>query len=159
EILGSGDATNPAQSFHLKQSPVTYLQQGAGFKSTISVTVGGQPWTEVASFYGQPPDATVFVTREDDDGSTRVTFGDGVNGARLPTGTNNVVATYRIGAGAASPAAGKLTVIAQSYPGLRAVLNPAAVGGGADADPPDKVRRYAPRSVLTFGRAVSVFDF
>jgi len=88
-----------------------------------------------------------------------VMFGDGVNGARLPTGTNNVVATYRIGAGAAAPAAGKLTVLAQSYPGLRAILNPVAVGGGADADPPDKVRRYAPRSVLAFGRAVSVFDF
>ena len=159
EVLGSGDATNPAQSFRLKQSPVTYLQQGAGFASTISLTVGGQPWTEVASFYDQDPDATVFVTREDDQGKTLVTFGDGVNGARLPTGTDNVVATYRIGAGAAAPAAGKLTVIAQSYPGLRAVLNPVAVGGGADADPTDKVRRYAPRSVLAFGRAVSVFDY
>jgi Baseplate J-like protein len=159
EVLGSGDATNPGQSFRLKQSPVTYLQQGAEFASAINLTVGGRPWTEVASFYKQGPDATVFVTSEDDDGKTRVTFGDGDNGARLPTGTDNVVATYRIGAGAASPAAGKLTVITQSYPGLRAVLNPVAVGGGADADPPDKVRRYAPRSVLAFGRAVSVFDY
>jgi predicted phage baseplate assembly protein len=82
-----------------------------------------------------------------------------VNGARLPTGINNVVATYRVGAGAASPPAGKLTVIAQSYPGLRGVLNPLAVGGGADPDPPDQIRRYAPRSVLAFGRAVSVFDY
>src|SRR5262249_8388679 len=114
EVLGSGDATNPAQSFRLKQSPVTYLQQGADVASTISLRVGGQPWTEVASFYGQPADATVFVTREDDEGKTHVMFGDGVNGARLPTGTNNVVATYRIGAGAAAPAAGKLTVLAQS---------------------------------------------
>jgi hypothetical protein len=39
------------------------------------------------------------------------------------------------------------------------VLNPVAVGGGADADPPDQISRYAPRSVLTFGRAVSVFDY
>jgi hypothetical protein len=124
-VLGSGDATNPAQTFRLKQSPVTYLQQGASFASTISLTVGGQAWTEVASFYDQDADATVFVTSEDDDGKTRVTFGDGLNSARLPTGTDNVVATYRIGAGAASPAAGKLTVITQSYPGLRGVLNPA----------------------------------
>lgn len=159
EVLGSGDATNPAQRFRLKQSPVTYLQQGVGFASTISLTIGGRPWTEVESFYGQDPDATVFVTSEDGDGKTRVTFGDGVNGARLPTGKDNVVATYRTGAGAASPAAGKVTVIAQSYPGLRSVLNPVAVGGGADSDPPDKMRRYAPRSVLAFGRAVSVFDY
>ena len=39
------------------------------------------------------------------------------------------------------------------------MLNPVAVTGGADPDPPDQIRRHAPRSVLTFGRAVSVFDF
>ena len=99
------------------------------------------------------------MTREDNSGKTHVRFGDGVNGARLPTGVNNVVATYRVGGGAASPPAGKLTVIAKSYPGLRAVLNPVAVTGGADPDPPDQIRHYAPRSVLAFGRAVSVFDY
>jgi hypothetical protein len=159
EILGSGDSTNPAQDFELSQSPVTYLQQGAGYASTIDLTVNGLPWTEVSSFYGQSPTATVFVTREDNSGDTHVMFGDGVTGARLPTGVNNVVATYRVGAGADSPPAGKLTVIAKPYPGLRSVLNPVAVIGGADPDPPDQIRRYAPRSVLTFGRAVSVFDF
>ena len=159
EVLGSGDATNPAQDFQLSQSPVTYLSQGAGYASTIALTVNNLPWTEVASFYGQAANATVFVTREDNNGKTHVMFGDGVNGARLPTGVNNVVATYRVGAGAASPPAGKLTVIAKSYPGLRSVLNPVAVSGGSDADQPDQIRRDAPRSVLTFGRAVSVFDY
>jgi predicted phage baseplate assembly protein len=159
EVLGSGDATQPAQDFKLSQSPVTYLQSGATYASTIALTVNGMPWTEVANFYGQPADATVFVAREDNSGATHVMFGDGVNGARLPTGVNNVIATYRVGAGAASPPAGKLSVIAKPYPGLRAVLNPVAVGGGSDPDPPQQIRRYAPRSVLTFGRAVSVFDF
>jgi predicted phage baseplate assembly protein len=101
----------------------------------------------------------VFVTREDENGKTHVMFGDGVSGARLPTGVNNVVATYRVGAGAASPPAGKLTVIAKSYPGLRSVLNPVAVSGGSDLDQADQIQRDAPRSVLTFGRAVSVFDY
>ena len=159
EVLGSGDATNPAQDFKLSQSPVTYLQTGATYASTIQLTVNGLPWKEVAHFFGQAPDAQVFVTREDNGGNTHVMFGDGVNGARPPTGVNNVVATYRIGAGAASPPAGQLTVIAQPWPGLGKVLNPVAVGGGADPDPPSEIRRYAPRSVLTFGRAVSVFDF
>ena len=159
EILGSGDATQPDQSFTLAQSPVTYLESGAAWASTIALTVNGEPWTEVPSFYAQAPNAQVYVTREDVNGQTHVDFGDGVNGARLPTGVNNVVATYRIGAGAASPPAGKLTIIAQSFPGLRSILNPVAVGGGADPDPADQIRRYAPRSVLTFGRAVSVFDY
>ncbi|HEY1880840.1 MAG TPA: baseplate J/gp47 family protein, partial [Caulobacteraceae bacterium] len=159
ETLGSGDATNPAQDFKLSQSPVTYLQTGSTWSSTIQLTVNGLPWKEVAHFFGQTPDAQVFVTREDNDGATHVMFGDGANGARLPTGANNVVATYRVGGGAASPPAGQLTVIAKPWPGLGKVLNPVAVGGGADPDPPDAIRRYAPRSVLTFGRAVSVFDF
>jgi hypothetical protein len=159
EVLGSGDATVAAQSFPLAKSPVTYLQKGSTYASTIAITVDGQPWNEVASFYGQPPDARIFVAREDESGKTRVSFGDGVNGARLPTGVNNVVAYYRVGAGATSPPAGKLTVIAQSFPGLKSVLNPVAVSGGADADPPDQIRQYAPRSVLTFRRAVSVFDY
>jgi len=159
EVLGSGDATNPAQDFQLSQAPVTYLSQGASYASTIVLTVNNLPWTEVAFFYGQAPDATVFVTREDNQGNTHVMFGDGVNGARLPTGVNNVVATYRVGAGAASPPVGKLSVIAKSYPGLRSVLNPLAVSGGADPDQPNQIRHDAPRSVLTFGRAVSVFDY
>ena len=159
EILGSGDATIAGQSFALAKSPVTYLAKGAGYASTITILVGGQPWQEVANFFGQTATARVFVTREDESGRTYVDFGDGVNGARLPTGTNNVVASYRFGAGAQSPPAGKLTVIAQSFPGLRAILNPVAVGGGADPDPPDQIRRYAPRSVLAFGRAVSAFDY
>jgi predicted phage baseplate assembly protein len=159
EVLGSGDATNPAQDFTLAQSPVTYLTQGASYASTIQLTVNNLPWREVPNFYGQAADAAVFVTREDNQGRTHVMFGDGVNGARLPTGVNNVVATYRIGSGAASPPAGKLSVIAKSWPGLRAVLNPVAVIGGSDADQPDQIQRDAPRSVLAFKRAVSVFDY
>jgi predicted phage baseplate assembly protein len=159
EILGSGDATQPGQSFKLSKSPVTYLATGSSFVSTVAITVNALPWTEVPTFYGLSANAQVFVTREDASQNTWVDFGDGINGARLTTGTNNVVATYRIGGGAASPPAGKLTVIAQSYPGLQSVVNPVAVAGGSDPDPAALLKQYAPRSVLAFGRAVSVFDF
>jgi predicted phage baseplate assembly protein len=159
EVLGGGDARIPGQVFTLAKSPVTYLASGSGWASTVAVRVNGRPWREVGFFYGQPADAQVFVTREDESGATQVMFGDGVNGARLPTGINNIVATYRIGAGAEAPPAGKLTVAANPFPGLVGVRNPVAVGGGADPEPAGKVRRYAPRSVLTFGRAVSVLDY
>jgi hypothetical protein len=159
ETLGSGDATQAGQSFKLSKSPVTYLATGSSYQSTVRITVNGLPWTEVASFYGQTAGAKVFVTREDSSQNTWVDFGDGVNGARLTTGANNVAATYRIGGGAASPPAGKLTVIAQSYPGLQSVVNPVAVSGGSDPDPAALLKQYAPRSVLAFGRAVSVFDY
>lgn len=116
EVLGSGNPVVTAQDFTLKNTPVTYFADpasvsGDGFSSTVQVSVNNVAWREVQSFYGQPPGAKVFVLREDDSGKTHVTFGDGVNGALLPTGANNVVATYRYGAGAAVPAVETLTVI------------------------------------------------
>jgi len=164
ETLGSGDAAIPGQEFILQKSPLTYLQSGdsasgEGYTSTLRVWVDGIQWHEVPGFYGQPPNARVFVTREDEQSKTHVMFGDGINGARLPTGINNVVASYRYGSGGEAPAAGSLSVMLESLPNLKAIRNPVAVGGGADPDPPDKIRRYAPRSVLTFGRAVSGDDY
>src|SRR5207237_6648540 len=97
--------------------------------------------------------------RRDEEGKTHVLFADGVYGARLPSGRENVVARYRYGSGAASPSAGALTALLQPRPNVRAVRNPVPVGGGADPDPPEQIRRYAPRSVMTFGRAVSGLDY
>jgi len=121
--------------------------------------VDGVEWQEVRSFYSQSSNAHVFVTREDDQNFTHVQFGDGVDGARLPSGANNVVATYRYGSGAQSPTPGALSVILQPWPGLKAILNPVAAGGGADPDPPQQIQRYAPQSVTTFGRAISAADY
>jgi hypothetical protein len=164
EVLGSGDATAAGQEFALQKSPLTYLQSGdstsgTGYKSTLKVWVDGVQWQEAQSFYGQPADAHIFVTREDEDNITHVQFGDGINGARLSSGVNNVVATYRYGSGKDSPDAGSLSVILQPQPGLKSIVNPVPVGGGADPDPPDQIRKYAPQSVLNFGRAVSGNDY
>jgi hypothetical protein len=164
EVLGSGNPVVTAQDFTLKNTPVTYFADpasisGDGFSSTVQVSVNNVAWKEVQTFYGQPPNARVFVLREDDSGKTHVTFGDGVNGALLPTGTNNVVATYRYGAGAAAPAVETLTVIQSPQPGLKALRNPLQPTGGADADDPSRLTTLAPQSVLTFGRAVAKDDY
>jgi hypothetical protein len=164
EVLGSGDATQVCQEFTLKKSPVTYLSQadpgsGPRYASTVTVWVDGLRWKEVPSFYGQPPDARVFVTRGNPDASTRILFGEGINGARLPSGVDNVVASYRIGSGMETPDPGSLTVVVKPQPKVKALRNPVAVAGGADPDPPEQIRRYAPRSVLTFDRAVSADDY
>ena len=164
EVLGSGNAAVAGQDFVLQKSPVTYFVDpaslsGDGFSSTVQVWVNQLRWTEVQSFFRQTSDAAVFVTHEDEQGSTHVTFGDGINGARVPTGVNNVVATYRTGSGAAVPSPGTLTNILQPQPGLKSLLNPIAPTGGANPDPPSRVRTLAPRSVLTFGRAISLDDY
>jgi predicted phage baseplate assembly protein len=164
ETLGSGDARVAGQEFVLQKSPLTYLAGPAPrstlpYHSTLRVWVGGIEWTEVQSFFEQLASAHVFVTREDEAAKTHVLFGDGVNGARLPSGTGNVTASYRYGSGGDAPDAGTLAVVAQPLPGLRGVRNPVAVGGGSDPDAPAKIKAYAPQSVLTFGRAISADDY
>jgi hypothetical protein len=158
ETLGTGDAGVGGQTFMLAKAPLTYLAKGAGRASALAVAVDGIYWTEVDTFYEQPPGARVFVVSQGADGKSSVRFGDGVNGARLPTGSR-VVATYRYGAGVASPPAGRLTTILKPQPNLASVRNPVAVWGGADAQPPGDVRKNAPTSVLTFGRAISADDY
>jgi predicted phage baseplate assembly protein len=163
EVLGTGNAAVASQDFILKKAPVTYFadpasSSGDQFSSSVRAWINGLEWMEVPSFFGRAANAEIFVTREDEAGKTHVVFGDGQNGASLPTGAV-VTATYRIGSGATAPAAGALTNILKPRPGLKAVANPVPPVGGADPDPPAKVRTLAPRSVLTFGRAVSLDDY
>ena len=160
EVLGSGNAALINQSFTLAKSPITYLASGSSPVAALAVYVDGVEWTQVPSFYDQAADAMVFVlSRSPDQSVTTVTFGDGVNGARLTSGAGNVVAAYGYGSGAASPPAGRLTTISQPQPNLASVQNPVAVSGGADPQGPDDVRANAPASVFTFGRAISALDY
>ena len=160
EVLGSGNAALSNQSFTLAKSPLTYLASGSGSVAALAVYVDGVAWQQVPSFYRQAAGARVYVvSRSPDQTITTITFGDGVNGARLGSGTGNVVATYRYGSGAASPPAGRLTTIGQPQPNLASIQNPVPVSGGEDAQAAADVRGNAPASVFTFGRAISAVDY
>ncbi len=162
EVVGSGDASARFQRFRLARSPVT-LVPGAGeggVESTIELLVDGVRWNEVPTLFGQAPDARVFTARLADDGTTELRFGDGVQGARLPTGRGNIRASYRVGLGvAARLGADRFTTALDRPPGLLGVTNPLPATGGADPETRDAARRSAPRTVRTFGRAVSLRDF
>lgn len=164
EIVGSGDASVPSLSFQLKKKPLTYLADNSGSNdlgaaSTLKLYVNNVLWKEVPSFFGAGPGDWVYIVRQNDDGDSVITGGDGVRGARFPTGTNNLVAFYRYGAGAASPPAGGITQLAKPVPGVKSVYNPVAALPGADAQDADNLRNYAPKSALLLGRAVSIQDF
>ncbi|GAA1954747.1 hypothetical protein GCM10009776_15890 [Microbacterium deminutum] len=163
EELGRGDAAARSQDFALAKSPVTFRadfpgRSGDGYSSTIELVVEGQRWTEVRTLYGRGAAETVFSTWNDAEGHTHVRFGDGITGRRLPSGAV-VTATYRVGAGAAVPPPGALTQLLSTVPNLRGVRNPVAPGGGSDAQPASELKTLAPRSVLTFGRAISGDDY
>ncbi len=162
ETLGVGDASIASQSFTLKKKPLTYVSSPStvdpnGVRSTLRVWVADVEWREVTSFVDIADDSAVYVVRQDDDDNSTVIFGDGVRGARLPSGAS-VVASYRFGAGAASPPPGGLTQLAKPVKGITSIANPVAAAGGADRQAASQVRTIAPRSALLFGRAVSILD-
>ena len=162
EVLGGGDASQPFQTFPLGHTPLTYLVAPVpgGARSSLELRVGGVLWKEAATFFGLGPADRRYVLRRDDEGKTRVAFGDGRSGGRLPTGFENVSAKYRSGLGlAGNLAAGKIALLGSQPRFVRAVINPVPAAGGADPESSIDTRRNAPGSVRTFGRIVSLNDF
>jgi hypothetical protein len=162
EILGSGDATNPVLQFALKQTPLTFVSSAtsSGSTSTLQVWVNNLQWHEVGNFLASGPQDRVFVTRMDDSGKVTVQFGDGIRGARTPSGQMNIRAVYRKGIGAAGMVnAGQLSQPLDRPQGLSSSTNPDGASGGADPDTADAARSSAPLHVLTLGRVVSLDDY
>jgi hypothetical protein len=162
EIVGSGDATNAALSFSLKQAPLTYLTGPArsGAQSTLQVWVNNLRWQEVPSLLGSGPADRVYTTSVNATGHTVVRFGDGTRGGRPPTGQANIRAVYRTGTGVAGMvAAGQLSQPLDRPQGLSSVTNPSPATGGQDAAAADEVRASAPLPTLTLGRVVSLQDY
>ena len=162
EVVGSGDAAARFQRLALKKKPLTWLPGTGpdGIASSLEVRVDGARWREVPVLFGQPPNAPVYELRTAEDGTAVLQFGDGTTGAPLPTGRGNVTATYRVGVGLAGRvAASALTTLLAKPTGLSAATNPFPAEGGADPETIDRARENAPRTVRTFGRAVSLRDF
>jgi predicted phage baseplate assembly protein len=163
EVLGGGDNGRPYQQFTLKQTPLTYTRDSSsatGVASSLHIRVNDLLWHEAPTFYGRGPDERIYVTARDDDGHTIVKFGDGIHGARLPTGQENIRATYRVGVGVAGNLrAGQLSNLLTRPLGLKAAANPEIAAGGDDAEPRDSARANAPLTVLTLDRVVSLRDY
>lgn len=162
EVLGSGDPTTSFQEFVLAGTPLTHVPAPtpSGGLSTLEIRVDGVRWTEVASLYAQPADARIYTTRLADDGVVTVRFGDGYTGARLPSGRDNVVATYRVGVGrGGNLETGRISLLLSRPLGVDEVINPVAATGGDDAEQLAKARQNAPATVLTLGRIVSLRDY
>jgi hypothetical protein len=162
EVLGSGDGTLSFQSFVLKQSPLTYVRADtpSGIKSTLKIYVDAQLWTEVPYFYGHGSSEHIYITSQDDKGVTTVTFGDGITGSRLPTGTANVTATYRYGIGTAGLVdANQISLLTNRPLGVRAATNPLPSADAADMESLTDSRTNATLTIMTLDRIVSVEDY
>lgn len=162
QVLGDGDGRRRFQGFPLRHQPLTHVQADtpAGSSSTLTVRVHDVAWKEGLALFGAGPADLVLTTRTDPDGTVVASFGDGVTGARLPTGSHNVRATYRKGLGTAgNVATGSLCIPLDKPLGLKAVTNPLAATGGVDPEVEGHARTSMPLPVLTLGRAVSLQDY
>jgi uncharacterized phage protein gp47/JayE len=162
EVLGNGNAAQGHQRFVLRRPPTTWLSAATpdGVISTLTIRVNGVRWDPVPSLYGVGPHERVYTTRTDDDGRTEVLFGDGVSGARLPTGMVNLEASYRTGMGPDGDVAANTLTQPRAMPlGLRGVTNPLPAAGAADREHLADARVHVPRSLQVFDRVVSALDY
>ncbi|MGY1690598.1 hypothetical protein [Geodermatophilus sp. SYSU D01105] len=158
EVLGGGDATPPLQAFPLRQGPLTHLPAPTmtGTAASLEVRVNDLRWHEASNAAAVAPGERAYVLQTDEDGTTRVVFG---LGARLPTGSDNVRASYRGGLGVEGNArAGQISVLASRPNGVTAVTNPLPAGGGAGPDDVDSIRQRVPVGLTALDRLVSATD-
>jgi hypothetical protein len=163
EVLGSGDGSQANQTFKLRQAPaLTYIRSTApgGAESTLQIRVNDLLWHEAPTLYQRGPRERIFMTELGDDGKVTVRFGDGEHGARLPSGAQNVKATYRRGIGLEGLVrAGQLTTLLTRPPGLKSAINPLAAEGADEPESFDNAQQNAPLTVLTLERVVSLEDY
>jgi len=162
EILGDGDGSQAFQSFTLHQKPLTYLPAATqeGTQSTLTVRVNDIERQETDSLAALEATDRDYVTQTDDADQTTIVFGNGEHGARVPTGSSNVKATYRYGIGSAGNVdAGQISQLSTHPLGLQGVVNPLPATGGADRDTLEQVRRNAPLVVMALDRLVSIQDY
>jgi len=162
EVLGGGDATKALQQFTLKQPPLTFVPAAnpRGIASTLVVRVNEVKWHERESLAEAGPTEHSYMTLTDDEAKTTVIFGSGEHGARLPTGLESVVATYRNGIGrSGNVKADQITLLSSRPPGVKEVTNPLRASGGADRESRDQARANAPLGVMALDRLVSTQDY
>jgi hypothetical protein len=160
EVLGSGNAAAALPRFQLKRPPLTYVSASttSGIQSTETVRVNNVRYHRVDSLLDAKDGERVYELVDDENGIAALTFG-----SRLPTGQDNVRASYRVGIGAeGNVKAERISLLVSRPLGVQGVINPLKASGGADRDRPERIRRNAPLATLALSplsRLVSVSDY
>ena len=162
EVLGSGNAAQATQTFTLKQPPLTFVSSPtvSGIESTLQVHVNDVEWKETDSLAELDPQDRRFITKIDDEAQTSVIFGNGTQGARLPTGIENIRAVYRNGIGqGGNVRAEQISLLLTKPLGVKEVINPLRASGGAEKETRDQARRNVPIALMALDRLVSTNDY
>jgi hypothetical protein len=116
-------------------------------------------WSPVRDLLESRPEKRHFAVEVENDGTTRVRFGDDVYGARPDPGST-FEAAYRIGNGAAGNiGAGALAHVVSDNPAIIGVTNPLPARGGTEPETIAEVREKAPFAFRKQERAVTADDY
>lgn len=133
-------------------------------QGSVAVTVGGVAWSEVETFVDSASTDGHFVVDTDGLGVTRVTFGDGANGA-VPPANAAVAVSYLVTMGAGGNIAPSRvdtvssTIRLHGVPVALSVANVTQATGGAAEETLDHARAHGPAELKTMWRAVTVDDY
>ena len=117
-------------------------------------------WHEVPTLYESTPEGHNYLLQVSEQGKAKVIFGNGKQGSRLPTGNENILATYRSGIGQeGNVETGQLSIMLNRQPGVGKVTNPIPGSGGTNPTTMKNARQVAPLSVKTLGRIVTFDDY
>jgi len=126
---------------------------------SIVLNDGEDNWSTHRELLSSRASDTDFVVEIEDDGSTRLRFGDDVHGRRPDSGTA-FTANYRIGNGVeGNVGADSIAHAITSEGRITSVRNPLAATGGVAAETSAEVRRHAPHAFRTQERAVTPDDY
>ncbi|GGX39021.1 hypothetical protein [Saccharospirillum salsuginis] len=163
QVLGSGDRVQANPTFLIEKTDLAFVQDvtfASGVKAAIDILVDGRVWTQVDNLRNSGPTDWHYSTRLTETGELIVQFGDGREGRRLPSGSNNVRLRSRHGHGLrGNLAAHNLSKLKKPHPLVDGVMQPVDAAGGGESENLEQVRDHAPSSVLTLKRAVSLSDF
>jgi hypothetical protein len=163
QSLGSGDGS-ANQSFRLRQKPVVHVSAPTanGAACTLEVRVNGVHWHDAGEdmTIAGPTSHVYTVSVDSVSGAAVVQFGDGVHGARVPSGADNVTAIYRVAqTGLGNLAAGQITNAIDRPMGVKSVTNPLPATGGIGRESGESIRRNIARWTQLFDRLVSAADY
>lgn len=151
----------------LPHSPLSYSKTAPGGEvpphSSLQVSVSGfaDPWEEQSDLIESEAEDEHFIVETDEYLTSRVRFGNDVNGRGLPPGAV-VTCTYQIGLGeVGNVGADKLTGFdALTYPAVAQVWNPIDVTDGREPEPVAEIVRRAPEAYRSRQlRAVTLEDY
>ncbi|WDE00798.1 hypothetical protein [Thalassomonas actiniarum] len=162
-VLGSGDATKNNQSFIFAVDDLSFEADSdlaSGVRAAIAVQVGDRQWQQVSSLKDSLATDSHYTVRMTEDNFIRITFGDGKNGRRAPSGSNNIRISYRQGVGTTGNlSTDSLIKAVKPHHLVDEVSQPLPASGGGDMEQMDALKTNAPAALLTLARCVSLRDF